>query len=349
MLKLDFYESGHGETILITFPSGGIGVVDAHPSTKGSRAPILELVRDRRIHFVCLTHPHSDHGVDLTPILDSQEKIDSFWHTVSDVDAFIYGIEETRNFPGPNRQVALDLRRGWAEFLIDLFAAVVKRAEDSGMEVHQLRDDLRHRVIDNVEIHCLSPEERIKHKFIATYRKRFEGRDADIPDPNLLSAILVLKYGKSVVVLGGDALKANWHTVVKKFREYRLPKASVLKVPHHGALNAIILHPKHKESNYLEICSRLPKAVLFAGDSKHPHPKVYEKLREKTDLFCLSNGLKDAPGDSDPLRLGLLGARAISLPKVCNPFVGFELDAHGTVRVVSGTNCGHLRKFTPDR
>jgi len=68
MLKLDFYESGNGETILITFPSGGIGVVDAHPSSRGLRPPILDLVRGRHIHFVCLTHPHADHGVDLTSI-----------------------------------------------------------------------------------------------------------------------------------------------------------------------------------------------------------------------------------------------------------------------------------------
>jgi hypothetical protein len=30
MLKIDFYESGIGDTTVITFPDGGVGVVDAN-------------------------------------------------------------------------------------------------------------------------------------------------------------------------------------------------------------------------------------------------------------------------------------------------------------------------------
>ena len=196
---------------------------------------------------------------------------------------------------------------------------------------------MRTKTIDGVEIHCLGPEENAKHKFIAAYRTRIEGREAKIPDANLLSAILVLKYGESIVVLGSDALKANWNKAVKNFRESKLPKAHVLKVPHHGALNAMAPHP----NNYLDICSKSPraKAVLFAGDSKHPHPDVHAKLRERTELFCLSNGLKGASTDRDPLRIGLPGARAVSAPTVCNPVISFELDNRGSVKVVAGSSC----------
>lgn len=56
MLKFDFYESGVGETIIVTFPNGGIGVIDAHPSPTSSRPAILEIVGKRQIHFICLTH-----------------------------------------------------------------------------------------------------------------------------------------------------------------------------------------------------------------------------------------------------------------------------------------------------
>ena len=63
MLQIDFYESGDGETILLTFPNGGMGIVDA------IRLPLLptrllDLIRGRTVHFVCLTHPHRDHGMD---------------------------------------------------------------------------------------------------------------------------------------------------------------------------------------------------------------------------------------------------------------------------------------------
>jgi len=78
MLKLDFYESGEGETIVLTFPSGGLGIVDAHPSSSTSRQEILQITRGKTIHFVCLTHPHKDHGADLIPILEQHPDIKAF-------------------------------------------------------------------------------------------------------------------------------------------------------------------------------------------------------------------------------------------------------------------------------
>ena len=40
MLKVDFYESGQGETIILEFPDGGLGLVDAHPSRSRARPEI---------------------------------------------------------------------------------------------------------------------------------------------------------------------------------------------------------------------------------------------------------------------------------------------------------------------
>ena len=74
-LKIDFYESADGEQIILEFPDGGLGVVDAHPSAQNSRPSILRLVAGRKIHFVCLTHPHADHGIDLIPILQQHKPI----------------------------------------------------------------------------------------------------------------------------------------------------------------------------------------------------------------------------------------------------------------------------------
>jgi len=64
----------------ITFPSGGIAIVDAHPSPTASRPDILELIRDKAIHFACLTHPHADHGRDLVDIIRESDPT-VLWHT----------------------------------------------------------------------------------------------------------------------------------------------------------------------------------------------------------------------------------------------------------------------------
>ena len=93
--------------------------------------------------------------------------------------------------------------------------------------------------------------------------------------------------------------------------------------------------------SYLDVCSRNPKsrAVIFAGAVRHPDRDVYELLRERTELFCLSNGLAGGTANSNPLRLSLPDARAVRAAKVCNPVVSFELDRAGEVLTLAGNRC----------
>ena len=338
-LRVDFYESGNGETIIITFPNGGLGIVDAHPSSQTNRPNIAALVAGKKIHFVCLSHPHADHGIDLIPVLETHPNIEEFWHSTSDVVGFIFCITETNNYNYPSAvaQFAHEFRKGWAEFLVRLYGAVAER----NIEDRQLHSNVKAILIDGVEIHVLSPEESIKNKFNKAFRDRAAHKIKNLPDPNLLSTVLALKYGQSVVLLGSDALKENWASTTVRYRQNSLPKALVLKVPHHGSSNAIILHPKASESNYLNLVSRTPraKAVLFAGDAKHPGAGVYQKLRANTDVMCLSNGLVGKTAVPNPLGIGIPGARAVTAARICNPLISFELDENGNVNTLAGVNC----------
>jgi hypothetical protein len=333
-LRLDFYESGDGETTIITFPGGGLGIVDAHPSPSHSRSDILSLTKGKTIHFACLTHPHADHGVDLIPLLESHPNIRSFWHTASPVDAFIFWTTETTNYPSPVRQFAHDLRKGWADFLTDLYGAAAQRDE---IQPHLLQSNHQPVMIEGVEIHCLSPDESVRNKFERVYRNRVSGKQAALPDPNSLSAILALRWGAGLVLLGGDALKENWDSAHGHHHRRQLPKATVFKVPHHGARNAM----NWKAANYLDLCARDPraKAVLFAGDADHPDADVYRKLRARTEVFCLANGLAGAEGEMNPLQINLPGARTVRRPRTCNPVVSIELDQNGNSSLLAGNNC----------
>ena len=334
-LRLDFYESGIGETIVITFPSGGIGLVDAHPSKNSLRPEILKIVEGKKLHFVCLTHPHADHGVDLVPVLQNHQHIESFWHTIYHVPAFIYGVEQTVKFPSEVREFAAKMNQDWGEFLFDVFGAVAER----DIPTHELRSNLVADVIDGVEIHCLSPDESVQNKFASAYQEKLADPAFEVPDPNLISAVLALRFGESVVLLGADALKKNWETALNQYHKRVLPKAKVLKVPHHGARNALDLQRTAK--SYLDVCSQEPKAkaVIFAGDAKHPDDDVFEKLRSRTETICLSNGRKMKLANSNPLKLQLRGANAVYPAPVCNPVVSFELDADGNVSLLAGVSC----------
>jgi len=333
-LRLDFYESGIGETIIITFPSGGLGIVDAHPSKYNHRPAILDLVRGKKIHFVCLTHPHEDHALDLVKVLETHPAVESFWSTLHDIPAFVFWATQTVSFPSELRDRIAGLNQGYANCFLDLLDAVGSK----DIPRHDLRSDLEARILDGVEIHCLSPDEGSKNSFFKTFKTRLEKPEAKFPNFNLLSAVFALKYGESVVVLGADALKENWEHALKIFHKRQLPKARVLKVPHHGARNAIDLGRNAK--TYLDVCSQNPKAkaVIFAGDKKHPDDGVFEKIKSRTEAICLSNGRKTI-SQVNPLRIQLPGATFIDPSPVCNPVVSFELDSNGNLTVLAGNDC----------
>ena len=332
-LRIDFYESGIGDTVIVTFPDGGVGLVDAHPSPNSIRPSIAAILSGKKLHFVCLTHPHADHGVDLVPILQNHPDIKEFWHTTSDIRAFVFRVQESPNYPSPVREFAAEMNRDWANFLVDIFGAVAERNITSFL----LRSDLEPVVIAGVEVHCLSPEHGIQNRFRSDLLNRVDNPEKRAPDTNLLSAVLALRFGESVVLLGADALKENWDSAFVRYHKKKLPKAVILKVPHHGARNSVNWSGK----DYTDLCSRSPRAksVLFAGDAKHPDPDVYKLIRERTHLFCLSNGLAGGIGDSNPLGLQLLNARAVRAAKVCNSALSFEVDRNAAVVTINGTAC----------
>lgn len=337
MLKFDSYESGVGETIVVTFPSGGIGVVDAHPSPNQTRPNLWEIVRGKRIHFVCLTHPHADHGRDLVSLIESQSGVEVFWHTISELNVFFFGLTQVRNSPGPLRDVVNQFRTGWASFLIDLFEALV----ETKVPLHQLRADIEPWQVDGVDIFCLSPEEVLQQEFTNSYRGLSQGEAVRRPDPNRLSAILAFRYAGNVALLGADALKLNWQTAAARYRKHGLPKAVLLKVPHHGASNAFLRRPRAGESNYLDLVAKQgAMSVLFAGDAEHPDVETYDALRAQTQVMCLANGRRGAFGENDPLRLAVLGARSAEVTsRICNPVVSVQMDPAGKLTVLAGHAC----------
>lgn len=338
-LTIDFFESGVGETIRITFPDGGIGIVDAHPSQSATRPPIDQLVAGKEIHFVCLTHPHADHGIDLIPILRDHPNINSFWHTLSAADVFVFAEGgQMPNYLSPIREAVAHFQSKWAKFLTRIYGHAGKRE----LPHHNLRADLESAEIAGVRIHFLGPEESEQNRFTRAYQEIASDQRKNFPDPNALSAILALEYGGAVILLGADALRNNWEAAIKKYRRLGLSKAAILKVPHHGASNAFEF-TKNKHS-YLDLCSPDTIAVLFAGDVNHPEPRVDDRLRAKTNLTCLANGLHSSRVPSNPLGISIPGAIAVSQPVTpCQAQISLEIAADGRVTHAVGHTCGSCR------
>ena len=305
MLKIDFYESGPGETIVITFPKGGLGIVDAHPSPTKSRCSIEDIIKGKEIHFVCLTHPHQDHGRDLAKVLKSKNSISEFWYTVRDIKLLAYSATNIETYPSRYRHLIEDMRKDSAGCFLDIFEPALKRNNKNPNFLKSLSNELEKTQIDGVEIFCLSPSRVDQNSYLTQLQNKLEGKSNNKPNENKISAVLVIKYGQIVTILGSDALVNNWNNILKKSGNMDLPKARILKVPHHGAKNAL---SKDRNKSYLRLCSNDPQtySILFAGDIKHPNGDVHEILKNRTNLNCLNNGLK-VKSRGNPLNIDIPG------------------------------------------
>lgn len=283
---------------------------------------------------MCLTHPHADHGIDLIPILKQRKvKVPEFWHTNPDVSAFIFHCTTERsNYASPVQDFVNQLADGWADFLLDIFSSL------DGIPDRTLHSRVKPVTIAGVRIHFLGPDEQVAKRFVAVYKTRASKPGKALPNPNLLSAILALEYNGTLILLGADALKRNWNDAITVHAHEKLPRAALLKVPHHGASNALALERGRK--NYLDLCAKQNcVAVLFAGDSKHPDPRVFAGLKSATQVTCLANGLKGAYGPKNPLGIRILGAQQVRRSFVCKPQITAEIDSSGALTVVNGHAC----------
>lgn len=339
MLTLDFYESGQGESIVIRFPDGGLGLVDAHPTPSGSRSGIVDIVRGQHLHFLCLSHPHADHGADLYKAMQAAARVDRFWHTVSDTHSFIYSISQQYVFPDRYLALATELRVDATKYLIDLYSEVRNRSDKDPGFVEKINFNKRSHEIAGVKVHFFGPMEADQHKFTNAHIDLAKGKNRGRPNENILSAVIVLEYGPNAIILGADALASNWEAIEPRYRKEALPKAAILKIPHHGATNSL----GHHRKNYLDLLkpNKETKAVLFAGDAKHPNKTVFDKVRNKASVVCLANGLMPpARAASNPLGLTVAGARSATPTVVCNPHIRFEISAAGVVTQSIGRQCG---------
>jgi hypothetical protein len=335
-IRFDFLESGIGETILITFPNGQVGIIDAHPSFDG-RVRAVDFLRNKEIAFVCLSHPHEDHGKGLIEIVNSHPSVSSFWHTVSGIQSWVYSLEDSPVFPSHIRQTASDYMRDSGNFLRELFGGVARK----GLVVKTLHSGLAAIEVGDVRIHVLAPEESQLNEFQRAYLDISAGKRRHIPDPNIQSSILAIEYGKKVALLGGDSLKKSWVTATTQFRKLKLDKGCLIKIPHHGASNAFDLQA-NESATYLGICEKDAIAVLFAGDTKHPDKRVEMRIKGKLRLHCLVNGANQTspPDRINPLGLKIPGARIAKLRiPPCQTEFSVEIRGDGQVQIITGIPC----------
>jgi hypothetical protein len=118
-----------------------------------------------------------------------------------------------------------------------------------------------------------------------------------------------------------------------------LPKAAVLKIPHHGGKNAFDLAAANKTTkrvNCWDSCINKPIAIIFAGDFEHPDPGILKDLEARTELHSFFDLHANAQR-LNPLRLHTIGARAVDQSLRPQTFckIIVEVDSNGKVQLIN--------------
>lgn len=345
-IKLDFYESGKGETTIITFPDESVGIIDAFPSasSNGKRPDILSLVQGKTIRFVCLSHPHDDHAKDLVPIIKNSNP-EEFWNTVPDSRSFFYALTEENEFKDVLSTNYLNYRKETTKSLVQLFGY----ARTSKINQMKISDRTKSMNIEGVNLSFLAPSISSLSCYSCGIENAIgenKNRELNFPNANLISSVILLEFGGFIFVHGGDTEAEQWICAHKNWEVEGRKMAGLFKIPHHGAYNGLfpkIQLKKKGVKNYSKMFDMNSKVILF-GNSNHPDKEVFNKIQNKTkDIFCLINQFSSKAQNP----LGIPGGRIRNknIPP-CNTVVSIEVDESGTIKVLQGKPCKYCDKFT---
>lgn len=285
MLNIYILNSGIGESIILEFPSGGWGLIDCYSRSLNNtnENPTLRLLKEKdvqRLEFLAITHPHHDHFRGMSQVLaEFEDKIERlfFFDAVDTYKLLAVMKKETR--------LTQDLDR--ASSLVELFE-VLKFARAFKKKKRSLRAHKLLYAESNLSMYAIGPTQDIIDKYEHRLHKAF---DNDLKlvhlrnenDKNLLSGVLYLQYGKTRILLGGDAEKDSWDSILEDCKDLGVNiRFDFIKVSHHGSYYAYNENLWSKEGDERVSCAvvtpycryNLPDPTLI-GKLKHRGYKIH--------------------------------------------------------------------------
>ena len=299
-LHVVIFGPGHGEAVLVRMPDGRVGVVDGcgePPAASDRGSPLFSLVEslgETRLLFGCVTHPHQDHFGGFAKLIEKHPPEHLWWSGTQERKFFEYyrawlkrrGRDEPT---GDEEPPGLGLER-----LVRTLNAVTE-AEDALRRprpkyLADRKELLLHSTLaGNVLVEGLLPSSSgVRAAERDALRALEEGDLADPQrrfDPNRISGALLLSWGRTRVLLGGDALcekdpYAGWDGL-----ERRVGKVHLIKVPHHASAGA------DSEGAWAQMRPDLAvvTCVKNARNDQPPRPDMLEKLLKRGGDLVLTS------------------------------------------------------------
>ena len=280
--------AGKGESIVLAWPGNRWGVVDCYaPSLNDHNTnPTLRFLRSRgvsELEFLCLTHPHDDHFRGMSQLLEHLN-VKYFWRfptiSASDLKRMAkYMVGDTE------RGDVAELKENANDFVRTMTIVNERRKND---QIDQMMVNGNQQLYPvpfdqsaEFQIWGFAPhgnqlghyEQALSASFTAEGRLR-----PNLPhvSHNDISVGLLVVFGKTRIVLGGDVEQSAWADICPQHnREHFFVDA--VKVPHHGSDTGFIpglwgdLAGRKRPIAVIAPYSRfrLPKQVALRHISQH--------------------------------------------------------------------------------
>ncbi len=261
---------GFGESIILELPDGEVGVIDCCSPLRLAKAsrteririnPTLKFLHDalkaKKLAFLGFTHPHEDHGSGLSHLLEHfGDKIKQFWlfdvFFLLELGNYFRALSQVRT-PSAVEELLNEQAGTFGEEMLNVARRVGAQVNSRrrSKPIIRLFGKLRSFVVSGVQVDCLGPHGNVASGYGQAIARNLKGvldangklvREGWNPlkvNHNQISPALLLTFGKTKVVLGGDMEQAAWKAVLRdvKNRDEMMPnlRCHFWKVSHHGS------------------------------------------------------------------------------------------------------------------
>lgn len=240
-LRLHFLNVGHGSSIIIEAiaddGTSTFGLVDSN--TVGSQRPKalerLQRLGAKRLSFVMMTHPHTDHYYGLFDVVNAFPVDTFFTSPLGDLQTNQARFEKLKKHLGKLARFtdSATNRRASVELI-----QILNWADTSGVTWEECAGDdsvIAPAGFTGISMTTVQPPRRAKSGYIARVEAGSPMMFGTLDD-NEISLALKISFRDRVVLLGGDSTVGNWE-LRRRFEERHGSRieASVVNLPHHGS------------------------------------------------------------------------------------------------------------------
>lgn len=253
-LGVHIFGPGFGESVVLEFPDGSVGVVDAFCDSQG-RSPVLEFVTSQlgvdSLAFLAVSHPHADHCNGLRELLEHLA-VERLWVFDTIQDANLAQFFRDLYLKGRRDAVeeALKLKPGSVASQLSYLdrtclVPILKKGAANRFRFFRSSATFK---LEDVAVRFLTPGDSA----LASYRSKLTSalRNVLSDGPalnrdwkpgnlnhNLVSGSIFLEYGDTKILLMGDAEQPLWDEVVDNLSVEGLFPLHLIKAAHHGSIN----------------------------------------------------------------------------------------------------------------